>query len=321
MHVRWQVVLDLAGDQCGLVTRDQIRMHAVTDRMIERGVSDGLLCRVGPEVYRVRGAPQTERMAIAAGALAADGEVASSTAAALFRLELPLPAMPIEVAVDVGTSHPRVTRVEIETPTRSFHPVQVHRRLPTDEPTISVDGIRCTDAARTLIDVAGRLGLDDLEDGFERARKLGLVSTVALARRFEQLAGRGRPGTPKVRALLANARPNPLDSKLEGKSWRMLRSSSLSEPVRQLRIDLPNGRWYRVDFAWPELLVAVEAEGFEWHGSRARWKADKVRVAALERLGWRVLVVTWDDVTRRRAETLDRVAMALAERRLLARGA
>jgi very-short-patch-repair endonuclease len=101
----------------------------------------------------------------------------------------------------------------------------------------------------------------------------------------------------------------------------MLRDSSVPEPVRQLRIDLANGRWYRVDFAWPELLVAVEAEGFEWHGSRARWKADKVRVAALERLGWRVLVVTWDDVTRRRTETLDRIALALAERRLLARGA
>jgi len=84
--------------------------------------------------------------------------------------------------------------------------------------------------------------------------------------------------------------------------------------VRQLRVDVTLSKWYRIDFAWPELLVAVEAEGFEWHGSRARRKADTIRVAALERLGWRVLVVTWDDVTQRRAETLDRIAMALAER-------
>ena len=94
----------------------------------------------------------------------------------------------------------------------------------------------------------------------------------------------------------------------------MLHVSSLAEPVRQLRVDVTLSKWYRIDFAWPELLVAVEAEGFEWHGSRARRKADKIRVAALERLGWRVLVVTWDDVTQRRAETLDRIAMALAER-------
>jgi len=321
MHSQWRAVLDLAGGQYGLVTREQIREFGVTDRMIERAVSDGLLCRVGPEVYRVRGAPQTEPMAIAAAALASGGKIACATAGALLRLELPLSAVPIEVAVDVDTAHPRVARVEIETATRSFQPVRVHRRLPMGEPTISVDGIRCTDAVRTLIDVAGRLGLDDLEDGFERARKLGLVSTASLARRFEQLAGRGRPGTPKVRALLANARPNPLDSKLEGRAWRMLRASSLSEPARQLRIDIAQGRWYRIDFAWPELLVGVEAEGFEWHGSRAQWKADKIRVAALERLGWRILVVTWDDVTMRPAATIDRIAMALAERRLLALGA
>jgi len=34
-------------------------------------------------------------------------------------------------------------------------------------------------------------------------------------------------------------------------------------------------------------------------------------------LGWRVLIGTWDDVTRRPLETLDRIAMALAERRIL----
>ena len=98
----------------------------------------------------------------------------------------------------------------------------------------------------------------------------------------------------------------------------MIRTSDLSEPIRQLQVDVTGRRWYRIDFAWPELLVAVEAEGFEWHGSRARWKADRIRVAALERLGWRVPVVTWDDVTTRPRETLDRIAMAFTERARLA---
>ena len=84
--------------------------------------------------------------------------------------------------------------------------------------------------------------------------------------------------------------------------------------MRQHRVDLPFRRSYRIDFAWPDLGVAVEAEGFEWHGNRAQWKADRLRVAALERLGWRVLIVTWDDVTMRPEETLDRIALALAER-------
>ena len=29
-------------------------------------------------------------------------------------------------------------------------------------------------------------------------------------------------------------------------------------------------------------LVAVEAEGFAWHGGRAQWKADRLRVAAAD---------------------------------------
>lgn len=177
-----------------------------------------------------------------------------------------------------------------------------------------VDGIRCTDAARTLIDLAGRLHPYEIEDAFERARRLGLVSPESLARRFEIVGGRGRKGAAKVREALAHTRPGTLDSKLEGRTWRMIRASCLDEPVRQLRVDISSRQWYRIDFAWPHLLLAVEAEGFEWHGSRARWKADKIRTAALERFGWRVLVVTWDDVTRRPEETLDRIAMVLAER-------
>ena len=202
----------------------------------------------------------------------------------------------------------------VETSERRFHPVTIHRCSPANEPVVIVDGIACTDAAGTLLDLARDLGSDELEDAFERARRLGLVSPASLADRFELRGGRGRKGALKIREVLAHTRPGVLDSKLEGKAWRMIRSSQLAEPVRQHRVDLPFRRSYRIDFAWPDLGVAVEAEGFEWHGNRAQWKADRLRVAALERLGWRVLIVTWDDVTMRPEETLDRIALALAER-------
>jgi very-short-patch-repair endonuclease len=67
--------------------------------------------------------------------------------------------------------------------------------------------------------------------------------------------------------------------------------------------------------------VAFETEGFEWHGNRARWKRDRRRTAALERLGWRIVVATWDDVTKRPDETLERIAMTLAERQSMLRSA
>ena len=315
MRSCWREALDLAADQHGVVTREQMRGLSLTDRAVDVAVSRESLLRVAPTVFRVRGAPQTERMAVIAATLASGGLTSRGTAAALLRLDAPVPGVPIRIRLDAPKGgQPRLRRVAVETMERRFHPVTIHRCGPVAEPLVIVDGIACTDGSGTLIDLAGELGVDDLEDAFERARRLGLVSAEALARRFELRGGRGRKGASKVREVLAHTRSGVLDSKLEGKTWRMIRSSRVAEPVRQLRVDLPNGRWYRVDFAWPELLVAVEAEGFEWHGSRARWKADRIRVAALERLGWRVLIVTWDDVTMRPRETLDRIAMALTER-------
>ena len=312
--------LDEASTQNALITRTQMRRAGLTDRMVDRVVADGLVVRVWREVFRVRGAPMTERMAINAATLGARGRVSDATAARVLQFDAPLALTPLHVAVEVGRQHPRSKRLPIETESVAFFPVRIHRRIARPDPVLTVDGIPCVDAAGTLIDIAPALALDDLEDAFERARRLGLVSTEALARRFEVLGGRGRPGTPKVRALLANSRPNPLESKLEGKAWRMLRRSRIPEPVRQLRVDLATKRWHRLDFAWPELLVAFETEGFEWHGTHARWKRDRIRTAALERLGWRTVIATWDDVVCEPKPTLDRIAMALAERQSLVRG-
>ena len=58
-------------------------------------------------------------------------------------------------------------------------------------------------------------------------------------------------------------------------------------------------------------MVALECDGFAWHGNRLRWKRDRRRVAQIEALGWRIIFVTWDDVTLHPDETLHRVALAL----------
>ncbi len=238
MDTRWRGVLTLAEEQYGLVTRRQMLGLQVTRRMVVRALEDGRLQRVAPEVFRVSGAPQTERMATAAAVLAADGATSFGASAALLKLDAPTSVVPIDVTVDAADRHPRIRRVDVETAAHSFHEVRMHRHRCHREPMLTVDGIRCTDGARTLIDLAGRLGQDQLEDAFERARRLGLVSAPSLARRFELVGGQGRKGAAKVRAVLEHARPGPLDSKLEGRVWRMIRCSSLVEPVRQFRVDI-----------------------------------------------------------------------------------
>jgi very-short-patch-repair endonuclease len=75
--------------------------------------------------------------------------------------------------------------------------------------------------------------------------------------------------------------------------------SGLSEPKREF-LFAPPRRW-RFDFAWPDLLVALEIEGgaFSGHGHRSVGKflrdMEKYREAAIR--GWRVLRCTTDEVS------------------------
>ena len=321
MNENHRRALDVAEQQSGVLTRLQARAVGLSDGAIDRCLENRQFVAVSSQVYRVRGTPQSEPMATTAAVLGTDGRASHSTAVRLLRLSANPPASPIHVTVDASHRRPRVSRLRIEDSYHSFFTVKVHRYADTSEPQLVVDGIRCVDASRALIDVAATVSSENLETAFERGRILGLVSIEQLARRFVKIGGRGRPGTPKIRELLAHAQPNPLESKLEVKAWRLLRASRIQNPSRQVRVDLPSRRWHRLDFAWPDLLLAFETEGFEWHGTRARWKQDRVRTAALERLGWRIVVATWDDVVTEPLATLERIAMALEERRAARRAA
>jgi very-short-patch-repair endonuclease len=145
-----------------------------------------------------------------------------------------------------------------------------------------------------------------LETAFEHARRLGLTSPDALEQRASALSGAGRPGSRRIRALLARVDSAALESRLEVRTRKLLRSSSLPPPIAQYRV----GR-FRIDSAWPRSRVGCECDGFEAHGYRLAWKRDRRRLAAIESAGWRIVSVTWDDVTKRPKETLERLAIAL----------
>jgi hypothetical protein len=271
-------MLDAAEDDQGVIVRSHARRQGLSDAQIDACVRAGLLISVAPGIYRVRGVPRTVAMATAAAVLGTESRAADATAARILCLDAPLPISPLHVTIDVAAQHPRLRRLDIETEKHAFFGVRVHRCRELDDPTPLIDGLRCSDAARTLIDIAPHLDAEALEATFERARRLGLLSIEVLARRFAGIGGRGRPGTPAIRNLLAHTAPNALDSKLEVKAWRLLVASAIETPVRQFPVTA-SGHRYRLDFAWPDLLATFETEGFEWHGSRARWKQDRLRIA------------------------------------------
>lgn len=318
MQGELQRAFDRAQHQHGVLARCQLLQFGVCSRTVSRAMELGSLVAITRGVYRVRGAPQTTAMAVMGATLASGGRVCGATAAYLWRLEVPLAVDPIHTTVGADGRQPRPSIIAVHDADRVSFRAVTHRTATFDAAPRFVDGIPTTDPARTLIDVAHLVSASDLEASFERARRLGLLSIESLQATVDRVGGRGKSGSAAIRTLLAKAAPNALESKLEVKAWRLMRSSKMPLPQRQFAVIAASGQRYRLDFAWPQLRVAFETDGFEWHSARSQWKRDHVRNAALEQCGWRIVTADWDDVVLRPRTTIERIQNALAERQLAA---
>lgn len=53
---------------------------------------------------------------------------------------------------------------------------------------------------------------------------------------------------------------------------------------------------YRLDFAWPAVMLAVEVDGYAWHAAPSDLDHDTARGSQLTAAGWTILVFTWHQV-------------------------
>jgi very-short-patch-repair endonuclease len=71
-------------------------------------------------------------------------------------------------------------------------------------------------------------------------------------------------------------------------------------------------RRYRIDFAFPEEKVAIEFDGYRYHGfSRDGFRRGLIRQNALVMSGWRVLRYSLTDVRDRLEEILEEITRSL----------
>ncbi len=117
---------------------------------------------------------------------------------------------------------------------------------------------------------------------------------------------------PRSRGLLAARleRPRWLQSEFERRLFSLLRAAGVPLPVPQFEVVLPAGRRAFLDFAWPEVRLAVEADSYRHHASRVDWARDHTRNNLLVALGWRILPVTWEEMVDRPDELVTTVLRA-----------
>jgi very-short-patch-repair endonuclease len=275
-----------AADQFGVFSQAQALEAGISPAGTTRRIRPGVWERLLPKVYRLVGAPSSaSQRAMAAALWAGPGSVIShGTAGELW-------AVPGARAreVELWVPAPRSPR----TPS-----VVVHRGTRIDRADrTTLEGIPVTTAARTLIDLSARMEDDRLLAAMEDAIRRRIVTPDRLAARLDALSESGRPGASRLLRLLDERDSAASESALEAKVWLLLSRSSLPRPVRQHWVATPGGR-YRLDFAWPEHRVALEADGWEHHGGRAAFGKDRARLSEISATRWRVLVATWEIVTR-----------------------
>jgi very-short-patch-repair endonuclease len=296
-----QLIARLAKSRFGVFSRAQALALGVSSRQIQRRVVQGRWDSLLPRVYRIAGVASDRRQdAMAAALWAGDGALVShGSAGVLWGIE--------------GVRGPR-PELWVPSPRNPRTPeVTVHRGLRVDRADRTMLGpIPITTPVRTLIDVAGRLEDDRLLAAMESVFRQQLGTPDRLAARLAALRDSGRPGAGRLAALLVRRGDGrPLESTLEGKVWHILTRAALPLPARQYWVTTAGGR-YRLDFAWPQRKLGLEADSWKHHGDRVAFGKDRERLSELVAMGWKVLMVTWDVGTRQPQRVVRWVEMALA---------
>jgi hypothetical protein len=120
------------------------------------------------------------------------------------------------------------------------------------------------------------------------------VYRATIARRLEQRQDpRGTRRGARILGVATGRAESPAES------WFLWRIVDCGFPVPEVNWSLcgPDGREIRrLDYAWPEMRIAVEYNGYAAHKGREAEDAD--RIEDLRRRGWMVIVVEAEDLAR-----------------------
>ncbi len=306
-HHRMQALDRLAARQLGLITSEQLGAIGFGRPARDGALSAGKLRPVRKGVYRLPGVALTWESAVLAAVLAAGpGAVASHLSAAeLWELfDGWVPAGRRDVIHLVGPRQRHLSGVQL-------HRLRVDGRDRTRRGLVPV-----TSPARTIFDLASVFDAEALGRCTDEALRRRLLTLTELRRLFDRHAGAGRRRLGPLRVVLGDRVPgfDPGANSWEQQMDRQWEQLGLPAAVRQHTIRV-GGRRYRVDRAIPELKLAVEWVGTEFHSLNGRFVRDRMRISDLVQSGWDVVEVTphWTP-KRLRATVLAKVA----ERRLVA---
>jgi hypothetical protein len=179
----------------------------------------------------------------------------------------------------------------------------IRGELRKDEVTV-VGLLRVTTVSRTLLDCAAALPLVSAVVLVDSAYRSACVTPAELVAEWRsRRALRGRQAARRVLDLA-----DPSSGSAPETEFRLLVLENLLPPPTSQYEVFADGRLIgRVDFAWPELWLLVEIDGYEYHSGRAPFQKDRTRWNDLTDARWTVLIFTTEDIRLRPHEVVERL--------------
>jgi very-short-patch-repair endonuclease len=185
--------------------------------------------------------------------------------------------------------------------------IRVHRsRILAPRDTTRHHGIRASSPARTILDMAARLGDDQLRRTVKNALAslyLGQDALIDVVARHP-----GHLGASKLRPLLDDH--DDTRSRFEDGFPAFCRRFGLPKPVMNARL----GR-YTVDAFFPNERLIVELDSWHYHSSREAFEDDRERDAYFLAADLATVRITWRRIEQRPREEAERLHAILARRR------
>jgi very-short-patch-repair endonuclease len=199
----------------------------------------------------------------------------------------------------LATSGTRIDVTAVRSNSKNRPRITLHRarRLHVDD-RASVDGIPVTSIPRTLLDLAEVVSWRQLERAVEEAERSGRFDLRATERLIAR--SQGRHGLPVLLAVISGYREPPVTrSELERVFLDLCREAGLPSPAVNAFV-----AGFEVDAVWYGRRLVVELDGHNSHGTRAAFERDRVRDAALQLEGYRVVRVTYRRLAAEPAEVI-----------------
>lgn len=292
--VRDRAVASLAARQHGLVTAAQLDAVGFGDAAIRRRVAGGWLVRRHQGVYQLGVVPA--RFGDEMAALLAIGPRSALGHWTAMGVWAPAERRGVVDVICLGEAAGR------------RRGIRAHRvaSLPACDVTTR-HGLRLTTPARTLVDLAAATPPGDLERLIEEIQVQNLATPNELREAIRRAAG--RPGIKKLRKVADLFLDEPLltRSEAERRLRELIRTAALPMPQTNVK----RAGW-EVDAVWDRQRLVVEVDGYRYHRPRTRFERDRRKDAQLLLAGYRVLRITWRQLTREPATVVATLAAALA---------